>query len=85
MLPPTYAIGIVAHVERAQRAHDLMDSVGAAYASLDNGILGCNGNHRKVWRHLAERFSAHVGYLVVLEDDAVPVEGFAEQDRKSVV
>lgn len=56
-----------------------MESVGAAYMSLDNGNLGCGGNHRKVWRHLAKRHSPHVDWLVVLEDDAVPVDGFRDQ------
>ena len=56
-----------------------MDRVGAAYMSLDNGTLGCLGNHRKVWRHLSKRFGTHADYLVVLEDDALPVDGFKDQ------
>lgn len=75
----SYAIGIVAHTARAARSHELMHGVGAAFCSIDNGNLGCGGNHRKVWRHLSKRFAAHKTWLVVLEDDAVPVEGFAEQ------
>ena len=47
--------------------------------SLDNGNLGCGGNHRKVWRHLAKRHAAHADWLILLEDDAVPVEGFRDQ------
>ena len=79
MLPPTYAIGIVAHVERGQQAHDLMDNVGAVYASLDNGTFGCHLNHKRVWRYLSTRQAKNANWLVVLEEDAVPVEGFAEQ------
>lgn len=75
----TYAIGIVAHVSRADKAHELMDAAGAAYMSLDNGNLGCGGNHRKVWRHLAKRHAAHAEWLLVLEDDAIPVDGFNQQ------
>lgn len=75
----TYAIGIVAHVARAEQAHKLMDDVGAAYLSLDNGLWGANGNARRVWRHMLKHHAPHVDHLVVLEDDAVPVDGFAEQ------
>jgi hypothetical protein len=73
------AIGIVAHVARAEQAHTLMDTVGASYMSLDNGLYGVNGNHKRVWRHMAERFAAHTEFIAVLEDDAVPVDGFNEQ------
>lgn len=75
----SYAIGIVAHVSRGEQAHKLMEDVGACYASFDNSNLGCGGNHRKVWRHLSKRFGPHVNHLVVLEDDAIPVDGFNEQ------
>jgi hypothetical protein len=56
-----------------------MDTVGAAYMSLDNGLLGCNGNHRRVWRYLADKQSPHVDWLITLEDDAQPVDGFHER------
>jgi GR25 family glycosyltransferase involved in LPS biosynthesis len=75
----TYAIGIVAHVARGEQAHQLMSDVGAAFCAIDNGNLGCSGNHRKVWRHLAKRFAAHADYLVVLEDDAIPCDDFPQQ------
>lgn len=75
----SHAIGIVAHVARAAEAHALFDTVGAAFLSLDNGVLGCNGNHRKVWRHMSQRFGKHVDYLVVLEDDAVVTDDFGSQ------
>jgi len=75
----THAIGIVGHVSRSDEAYALMAATGAVYMSLDNGNLGCSGNHFRVWRHLAERWAPHVGYLVVLEDDAVPCENFTDQ------
>lgn len=53
-----------------------MEDVGAVYLSMDNGALGCEGNHRKVWSWLAGK---HSTWSVVLEDDAVPVEGFRNQ------
>jgi hypothetical protein len=75
----SYAIGIVAHVARADAAHKLFDDVAACYMSLDNGTFGCRGNHVKTWRHLSDRFAAHHSHLVCLEDDAVPVDGFNDQ------
>ena len=75
----TSAIGIVGHVDRADAAHQLMDNVAAAFLSLDNGNFGCHGNHRRVWRHLSERFGPHVDWLVVLEDDAIPCPDFTHQ------
>lgn len=75
----SYAIGIVGHVARAEAAHQLMDDAGAAYLSLDDGNLGCGGNHRKTWHYLLKRHAAYVDWLVLLEDDAVPVEGFKDQ------
>ena len=75
----TCAIGIVGHIDRADAAHQLMADTDAAYLSLDNGTYGCHGNHRRVWRHLSERFGPHVDWLVVLEDDAIPCADFTEQ------
>ena len=78
-MKPTYAIGVVAHVSRANQAHALMDQAGAAYMSLDNGNLGCGGNHRKVWRHLDKHHARNAYWLLTLEDDAIIPDGFQEQ------
>lgn len=72
----TVCLGVVAHHARADHAHKLMDDVGAVYLSMDNGTLGCNNNHRKVWEHLT-RYDTD--WSIVLEDDCEPVEGFREQ------
>ncbi|UVG34722.1 glycosyltransferase [Mycobacterium phage Rita] len=72
----THTIGIVAHTKRAEQAHRLMEIVGAAYMSIDNGALGCEANHRKVWQHLTRH---NTGWLVVLEDDAIPCNNFRDQ------
>lgn len=74
-----YTIGVVAHVDRLTRASTLADEVDASYVSFDDGTLGCTGNHLKVWRHLAESGLSVGNWAVVLEDDAVPVEGFRDQ------
>lgn len=75
----TVTIGIVAHTSRGAAAKELAKTVGAQFMSIDNGLLGCDGNHDAVHRHLA-RMGAD--WSVVLEDDAVPVDGFRDQLTK---
>lgn len=70
-------IAVVAHTKRAEQAHELMESVGAAYMTVDDGTLGCEGNHRKAWDWL-NRY-AQTEWCVVLEDDAQPVPNFSHQ------
>lgn len=53
-------------------AHD----VSADHVSIDNGDLGCTGNHLEVWRWHREH---PADFAVTLEDDAVPVPNFREQ------
>lgn len=77
-----FTIGIVAHTSRAEQAHELMETVGAAYMSIDNGQLGCDGNHHKVQTYLADRTST---WTVFLEDDAKPIPGFREQLHQALV
>ena len=71
-----FLIGVVAHTSRAKAAHELFDTVEADFLSIDDGQLGCDGNHDRVHRWLASQPSV---YSVVLEDDAVPVPGFRSQ------
>ena len=70
-------IGVVAHTARAEAAHRLMETVGAAYMSIDDGTLGCEKNHHKTWTWLAEHNRDE--WCVVLEDDAIPVPQFTTQ------
>lgn len=44
--------------------------------SVDDGTLGCEGNHRNVWSKLA---SSDERWVCVLEDDAQPVDNFRTQ------
>ena len=67
-------IALVAHTKRAKAAHKLRETVHAAYTTIDNGELGCRGNHLKAWNWLREH--NHNGYSTVIEDDAVPVADF---------
>lgn len=68
----------MAHHARADAAHALQEKAQAVYLSMDNGTLGCEANHRSVWTWLSEH-SAEATYLVVLEDDALPIPAFTEQ------
>ena len=71
----TIAVGVVGHTARRRQAEALAERVGA-WLSIDDGSLGCEGNHRRVLAHLAD---SGADYAVVLEDDAQPVDGFADQ------
>lgn len=57
-------------------AHELAAAVGATFMSIDDGALGAEGNHRRVWHELAKQ---DTDWSVVLEDDAVPVSDFNDQ------
>lgn len=71
-----FAIGIVAHQSRTAAARRLATEVCADFISIDNGLMGCDGNHQSVQHHLAELPST---WAVILEDDALPVDGFRDQ------
>ena len=67
-----YAIGVVAHVDRTEMAHELAEKVHPKLVNVDNGELGCSGNHS----HILSRLVGEPGWSVVLEDDAVPLNDF---------
>ena len=71
-------IGIVGHLKRAEQARALQKNTRAAFVSLDNGSMGCEANHRRVWEWLNAHKAQH-DWLVVLEEDATPCTGFVEQ------
>lgn len=75
-------IGIVAHIKRANQTHILMDQVQAAYTNIDDGTLGCDDNHRHVWQWLLQHTTNE--WCIVLEDDALPVEGFIAQAEQAL-
>jgi hypothetical protein len=75
-------IGVVAHTARQQQAEQLADTVAAEYLSIDDGTLGCNGNHRHVWAHGSPNTTTDE-WSIVLEDDAIPVPNFVRTSTPS--
>jgi hypothetical protein len=76
-----FLVGIVAHEDRLEGVDSLRDQVQADYVSVDDGTLGCGGNHLAVLTQLYE-MSALRSWVVVLEDDALPVSDFRDQFTK---
>lgn len=77
------AIGIVAHKDRLEQATNLVEQVGAVDWNVDDGTLGCNGNHYKLLTMLRKN-NPNVEWYVVMEDDAVPVQDFVTQLPKAL-
>lgn len=78
----TIKIGVVAHTARMSHAQTLSDKVDATVVSFDDGMLGAQRNHIKVWTNLVQHGA---DWLVVLEDDAVPVDDFRYQLRQALI
>lgn len=78
------AFAVVAHTMRRERAQKLVDSI-APYAQVelfeDDGSLGERANHARAWRWGASVAATH---LVQVEDDALPVEGFAHHAAEAI-
>ena len=71
-------IGIVAHESRLGKANNLFHEIQADRIFIDDGTLGCEGNHRWAWSEVC-RNAADEEFLVVIEDDALPCNDFREQ------
>jgi len=65
---------VVGHHARRQQAEALTSAIGA-HSLIDGGNHGANWNHRRAIEWAAEQPCR----VVVLEDDALPVEGFTEK------
>lgn len=72
-----FTIAIVAHTTRTNQAWNLANQTDAAYVAIDDGTLGCEGNHKRVWQWLTNHNPEP--WSVVLEDDAVPCNNFRNQ------
>ncbi|CQD07193.1 bacteriophage protein [Mycolicibacterium conceptionense] len=74
----TFRVGIVAHTARFANAEALSRTTDADFVNYDTGVRGCEGNHRDALERL-HRNARGAQWLVILEDDAVPVTGFRDQ------
>lgn len=73
----TASIAVVAHEDRRAMADTLAAQVAADAVFIDTGDLGAQANHRRAWEWHTEH--THRGFAVVLEDDALPIDGFRDQ------
>ncbi|MGS6260594.1 hypothetical protein ACVGWW_05070, partial [Enterobacter hormaechei] len=64
-------VGHVSRIVHAQRLAAMLD----AHLLIDDGNLGANWNHRRAIEWAAEQPCR----VVVLEDDALPVQGFTDK------
>lgn len=84
LTPAAISAAIVAHPDRRQRARTLAGTVGTPESVKhipttifeDTENLGCDDNHVRAWEWLSEQDSE---WLMVLEDDALPIPEFGEQ------
>src|SRR5690606_41478019 len=70
---------VVGHFKRAKQASELAHALVASL-SLDDGTYGSNENHARAWRSRPNKD----GWVVVLEDDAIPVDNFKGQVRNAL-
>ena len=70
---------VVGHTRRKERATALSSRLNASL-SLDDGTYGSNENHARAWRSAPNRD----GWVVVLEDDAIPVDNFEGHVRNAL-
>jgi hypothetical protein len=70
------SVGIVAHEKRIGMAEKLRANVHAYHVSYDNGLKGCEGNHLELLKCMSV---TGADWICVLEDDAVPCQGFRQQ------
>lgn len=78
----TTAVGIVAHVNRIDRAKTLHTGVGADVLMEDDGTLGGKANHIRTIEWLYDNTESE--WLVVLEDDALPIPMFRMELKKAL-
>lgn len=80
-MPGTLTTAVVAH--RARQAHaEALADLTSAETFWDDGTLGCEANHRRAWQWLEPKGT---DWGVVLEDDALPVQGFNSQLEQALI
>lgn len=73
MTLPLVPIGIVAHYSRQERAERMAEILDAEVVSIDQGNVGPGSNHERCYEWLAD---SKAPWVVLLEDDAMPVRDF---------
>lgn len=77
MVRPQIAIGIVAHPTRLESVGWLTDQVAPDVVQVDYDQIGCGRNHlMTIERTHAQAVTVGADWLVIMEDDALPVENF---------
>ncbi|ACH62205.1 hypothetical protein MYRNA_238 [Mycobacterium phage Myrna] len=71
----TFKVAVVGHVDRRGKRDQFLENI-ADRTFEDDGRLGAGRNHLRAWRWLARQEEE---WGVVLEDDAVPVDGLPDQ------
>lgn len=77
-------IGIVGHISRSDEAHALLERLDADVLKMDDSDFfsiwdatrRCAENHIRVLTHLHSIADGPQDWLVIVEDDAIPVPGF---------
>ena len=73
-------VHVVAHPIRQEQAEKLAKEVEATETWIDTSGLGEWDNHLRAWTQLSYSGATHA---VVLQDDAIPVEGFREHAQRA--
>ena len=73
-------VHVVAHPIRQEQAEKLAKEVEATETWVDTSGLGEWDNHLRAWTQLSYSGATHA---VVLQDDAIPVEGFREHAQRA--
>jgi hypothetical protein len=76
MTRPLIPVGIVAHHSRHERAARMAEALDAEVIAVDTGGVGAGRNHEHCYEWLAESTAP---WVVLLEDDAIPVKNFRDQ------
>ena len=70
------AIGVVGHIDRQRQIRYLTREINPEVIEVDDGTLGAAGNHAATLLALSR---TDADWLVLLEDDALPVKNFRYQ------
>jgi hypothetical protein len=78
------AIGVMAHISRVEAANALLAKIAGDLMVIDHGepsVAGENANGNLAWRGLS---GSGAEWAIVLQDDALPIEGFREYAEQAL-